>query len=663
MQESLSKQNERAKGVPALRITWTILVASCGLFISGCSGVSNLSVLQSESGAVAGSAFQGKVHGGQQPISGAHVYLYGANTSGYGGSSTSLLTSGSGRTIDGSGNYYVTTDGGGNFTITGDYSCPTPTTQVYLYSIGGNPGAGTNSAAGLMAGLGSCGSLTSSVTVVVNEVSTIATAYALAGFATDPTHVSNSGSSQSVSAMAQAFGGALQTPAKGGIANLEVLSTGLALTTTPAGNGSVPQGEIYTLANILAACVNSTGPSSAPCTTLFGNAMNGITQPSDTATAAINIAHNPGANITALYALQTPSAPFQQALTAQPNDFTIAIVYTGGGLDGTGFAPEGIAADMYGNIWVPNYQSSSISKFDYTGTPLSGSTGFGLAGLDNPTSVAIDIYGNAWVANYNGNSISEFSNSGVKISGPPGFTGSGLNQPYGISIDSVGHTWIANFGGNNLSEFTAAGAALSGGSGFTTDSLVGPAGTAGDTAGNIWGTIYGGTSGIFEAVPSTSLGVSPTFTFFNGGGLNSPYGIAIDGSGNVWVANQGGNGSVSKFDSSGNAVSGANGYTNAGIDVPYGIAVDGAGNVWTANYGGDSNSISEISSTGGTISTNGYVSNSILKPYGIAIDSAGNVWVACDNGSNALAEFVGAAVPVVTPLTAGAEYKELGTRP
>jgi hypothetical protein len=49
--------------------------------------------------------------------------------------------------------------------------------------------------------------------------------------------------------------------------------------------------------------------------------------------------------------------------------------------------------------------------------------------------------------------------------------------------------------------------------------------------------------------------------------------------------------------------------------------------------------------------------------YGIAIDGSGNVWVAGDDNVGPLTEFVGAAAPVVTPLAAGATYKQLGTRP
>ena len=205
--------------------------------------------------------------------------------------------------------------------------------------------------------------------IVVNEVSTVATAFALAGFATDTTHISSSSSALATMGMADAFNS---------ITNLETL-TGFALATTPAGNGTVPQSEIDTLANILAACVNTNGSTAPtdPCGELFSYTTIGSTVPSDTAMAAINLAHNPGANIAGLCALQAANGPFQPSLPCAspdnlPNDFTIAINYTGGGLDGSGFAPEGIAIDGLGNVWVPNYASSSVSELSPLGVRYFG---------------------------------------------------------------------------------------------------------------------------------------------------------------------------------------------------------------------------------------------------------------------------------------------------
>ena len=605
------------------------------------------------------------VHGGQQPIVGAHLYLYAANTTGYGNGAVSLLQSGGGTVEDTNHNYYYPTGSGGTFNINGDFTCPTAGSQVYLYAVGGDPGLGdgANSAIGLMAGLGTCGTLVSEPYVVVNEISTIATAYAIAGFAVDSTHVS---SSSSPLATATDVPNAFLT-----VANLESLGRGVALPTTPNGNGVVPQATIDTLADILGACVNSAGPSSTPCSMLFSNAKNGNTQPSETATAAINIAHNPGTNVGTLYGLLPTDLPFQPTLLFVPNDFTIAVTYTGGGLDGTGFAPEGVAIDASGNVWVPNYGSSSVSEFNSNGKPTTLSP-YIAAGLDNPTSVAIDVYGSAWVANYNGNDISEFNSAGQKISGPPGFTGGGLNEPYGIAIDSVGNAWAANFGGNTLSEFesnASGGLALSSSSGYGGDVLAGPAGIAADTNGDVWTENYiAATGGLVEAVPSNLPGQPPTVTAYTGGGLKSPYSVAIDASGNVWATNRGGPGSLSEFIGTGamtgTPITGKSGYSGGGLDNPYGIAIDGAGNVWAANNGGDSDSISEISSGGTAISgASGYVNQLMFSPYGIAVDGSGNVWVTSDDNVGPLTEFVGAATPVVTPIAAGTTYNELGIRP
>ena len=144
--------------------------------------------------------------------------------------------------------------------------------------------------------------------------------------------------------------------------------------TTPAGNGTAPVGEINVLADILAACVNSNGAVAGPasatnCYTLFTNAPDGATLPSDTATAAINIAHHPAANVAALFSLVTPVAPYLPVLATAPNDYTIAIRYTGAGLatstaeiDQTVFAVNNIAVDSAGNIWKPNCAANTMTQ-------------------------------------------------------------------------------------------------------------------------------------------------------------------------------------------------------------------------------------------------------------------------------------------------------------
>jgi len=629
-----------------VRTSLYVVTASCALILllTGCSGSSSVST-STQSNAVRGTALQGRVHGGQQPIIGASVYLFAANTAGSGNASISLLSSASGTSRDSIGNYYVTTDSSGTFSISGDYTCPSTTSQLYLYAVGGNPGAGTNSAAGLMAALGTCpanGTLPPSLYILMNEVSTIATAYAISGYASDATHVSSSGLALAQTGLANAFAA---------VPNLETLSTGAALATTPAGNGIVPQAEINTLANILASCINSAEPGSAACTTLFSNARNGNTAPSDTATAAINIAHHPSANIASLYSLQQGTgAPFLPNLGAAPNDFTIAIGYTVAGLVSPGAG--GLAIDASGNVWIAGQTNSTLLELSPVGVVLSGSSGFTGGGLDHPYFIAIDASKNVWVTNFTGSSLSKFSSNGTPLSGASGYTDGGISSPQGIAVDASGHVWTTNRGNESLSEFDSSGTAISGSSGFTGGGLSRPEGIAFDVSGNAWVTNETGSS-ISEF---DSSGAAISGSPFTGGGLSQPQGIAIDNLGNVWVANYGGK--TSEFTSTGTALS-SNGYAPGGAMIqPAIIAIDGSGNAWVTTYEG--HNVIEFNSSGIALSgATGYSGAGIGfipgvgfgDPYGIAIDGSGNVWVG-NVYSDYITELIGAATPVVTPVVA-----------
>jgi streptogramin lyase len=606
-----------------------LLLGMAALAASGCGAGKSplLSGVSPTSNSVPGVALRGRVHGGQQPISGAQVYLYEVGAGGYGGASKSLLN----------GPGYVTTGSDGSFSITGDYSCTGVGIPVYLYAVGGSIGAVSNSSAGLLAGLGPCEDLSSSTFVEMNEVSTVATAYAIAGFATDATHVSNSGSTLANRGALNAFST---------IENLETLSTGTAPATTPAGNGTVPQAEIDTLANILAACINSTGPGSTACSTLFSNAMNGTTAPTDTATAAINIAHNPGANIANLYALQTASSPFQPMLSSAPNDFTLSVTYTGGGLN----TPEGIAIDANGNVWAANSGNDSISEFNPLGGSVSGSSGFTGGGLNQPVGIAVDANGSVWVTNYGGNGVSEFSSNGTPNANSP-FIGGGLNNPFGIVIDGAGNLWVTNYSGNSISEFSSSTGAASGNSPITGGGLNSPGNLAVDTSGNVW---VGNTAAVLSEFNSSGSSLAGSSGFSNSE-VGYASGVGVDASGNVWVTNYQDSRLV-EYEPGTGFLSGSNGYAGGGLYVPNSLAIDGSSNIWIPNTYNSSTSvqgsITEFNSSGSPVTgSNGYVSSGTNDMDADAIDLSGDLWVTNGQG-NSITEFVGIATPVVTPVVA-----------
>ena len=654
------------------------VVAVCSLvLLAGCSGgvVGGLNEMGSQNApGVAGAKLTGVVHGGQNPISGAHVYLFaaaagasGAGAAAYGGSGIAASTSNASVSLlntavtghSDSLGAYVLTGSDGSFTISGDYTC-TAGQQVYLYALGGDPGLGTgaNAAAGLMAALGSCPtggnflSGTSSISyIVVNEVSTVAAAYAMAGFATDATHVGSSGTALALTGIANGFANA---------ANLETIGTGVALATTPTSAGSeVPQAEINTLANILASCVNSNGTGSA-CSTLFANAESAGTSgtvATDTATAAINIAHNPGSGIAALYGLASGTPPFGPTLTAQPGEFSISLTFTRGGLNN----PFGIAIDGTGAVWVANYRGNSITELSSSGAFLSGSSGYTGGGLNYPDGIAIDGSGSAWITNGLGNSITELSSTGAVLSGAGGYTGGALSAPIGVGIDGSGNVWAASTAlVGSVTELSSAGTILSGSTGYTGGGLSYAYPLAIDSSGNAW---------IANQIPGSVTEISSSGSFlsgasgYTGGGMSLATGIAIDSSGDAWVSISGGS-KVVELSSSGAILSGISGYSAYFMSWPNAIAIDGSGNVWIADRFGPS--LAEFSSTGAILSPSGYGGSSSVTinsyPYGVAIDGSGNVWVSYQ-GTNAVAEFVGVGTPVVTPLAAGVKNNMLGTRP
>ncbi len=642
-----------------MRAPCAFLLSSVALLLSACAGMPVLTTSNTDS--VPGTVLHGSVHGGQNPIVGAHVYLYAVNNTGYGGpgiaptstnQSVSLLRSASNTAQDISGNYYVTTDPYGNFTITNDYSCPSNYAHTYFYASGGDPGlgSGVNSAITLTAPADACNT---SASTDINEVSTIVTAYVFAGYASDPLHVSSSNTALAATGL---------NNAANTLANLEDVNMSVALATTPALNGTVPQQEINTLANILAACVNSTGPGSMQCSTLFSNATNNGVNAQDTASAALNIAHNPGPSPTVvanLFGLQTANSPFQPSLpsTPVPNDFTIAISYTGGGLN----SAVPLAIDKSGNVWVGNTATgaNSVSEFSPVGAPITTSAGYTGGGIEDPYSLAIDKSGNVWTANVTPNSLSEISSTGTPATLSP-YTGGGLNAPYDIAFDQLGHVWVVNNVGASLSEFSSAGLPITTspgdqGGGINND----PVSLAIDALGNIWvsdSITLGAISEFYSSGASAGMPISAS-TGDTGGGLNDPWGLAVDANGNVWVADSG-SGTISLFGASGSAISSSTGYSGGGLTVPEDIAIDGAGNVWVVNRGGTEvlplyqpGSISEFNSSGVAVSYSSGYQAGLNGSLRIAIDGSGNVWVT-NSSLNVLTEFVGAASPVVTPIVA-----------
>ena len=581
----------------------------------------------------------GRVNGGQQAVVGAQIQLYVTGSSGNGSASSPLL------------NTTVTSGANGAFSITGDYSCPSASSQVYLVATQGNPGLGSggnNPALAMMAALGSCGNLTPTQFIWINEVTTAAAAWALAPFVKDISHI-----------------GASATNAKG-LANA-FLNAQLIANTTNGNAATLPSnlttetGKIYALADAIASCINSDGTTG--CSPLFTAATpSGGSAPTNTWDALINIVKNPGNNVAGVFAAIGPTPPFGTTLTQAPNDWTLSLTVKGGGIS----VPRPLAVDSQGNVWVADY-NGGLTGFNPQGTPISGSP-FGTGVLSESFGLTVDPSDNIWVTVEEAPSHSGTKGSVVRFTGVSGggtlgtstvFSNFSISYPYAVSADSNGNIFVANYSVPV--------------SGVTNAVVINP------TAGTY--TSLGASANIqfpIALAVDTNHGVwltsnnDPNLTHLDSGGnvigttscCDASSAVALDSAGNVWMSNPettdtNGDvvGSVAVLKPDGSVLQSS--IMTGGIMTPSSIFVDGAQNVWTSNYssptGVHSQSISELagtgsSSVGAAISpSTGYgVDAGLTQPYTLAVDPSGNVWVS-NTGGNSLVMFFGLASPTKTP--------------
>jgi hypothetical protein len=626
------------------------------VLLSGCTMQSAPAV----AGSAASSALVGKVFGGQQPVKGSTVKVWAAGTGGYGSAATLLAT--------------TTTNSLGSFQFAANaYSCPSTTTPIYVTSQGGNAGGGNNAKIMLVASLGGC-SAAQATTVNINEVTTVATAYALSSFF-GPSFgagvVDTFGSpADQVSALATANSSTVPL-----LVNLAQGTANVSTSTI-----TLESAKLNTLADIVATCVNSVSTATT-CTTLF-NDVAGFsgTQPADTLQAAVAIASEPYYRVGLLFQVVAGTAVPFPGLAAAPNDWTLGVSYTAPNLGltvqgGTGYGTSSnIDIDANGSVWFPTNitGATGVASFSPVTNTFSGPY---LAGLVQPQYVSIDQGGTLYATDMSGTKIGYLNTSNPATSGL-------LTAGYPTQAIATGDDNTLYFGLNNAGtqlasidptrkylsqvgafDFPVTGLAptysgtagttyvLSSGSGVSTVCEVGydeiMAGTTnyGSIAQTSSVCQSGGSATTTEAYDVLSAAASLNMLCSANDGcftppvaVNQPQGIATDGSGNEWVANAG-NGSVSMM--------GGSDITGGGYDffqistLPY---LHGTGN-------------------GGTMT----------RPYGIAIDGAGNVWVSnvscttaptgCTATGFTLSELIGAAGPTITPLSLQHAGADAGSYP
>jgi gliding motility-associated-like protein len=329
--------------------------------------------------------------------------------------------------------------------------------------------------------------------------------------------------------------------------------------------------------------------------------------------------------------------------------------------------PSGVSADVAGNIYVADAGNNLIRKISPSGS-VSTLAGSGAAGAVNgaltiasfnlPIGISADIFGNIYVADFNNYLVREIVTTGYTISSglPAGLTFDGKTgiingTPTALSPTTIYTVSAYNIGGGNSTQIsitvsnvaippvgppniTYSPSVLAYSVNTPITPLV-PINTGGILPNKIFGqtTTIAGTG---SAGSANGIGTAASF--------NEPFGVATDVKGNIYVADHLNNlirkitpdGTVSTL-----AGSGATGFADgagaaATFNNPTGVAVDVSGNVYVADV---SNNLIRKITPGGVVTTlagsrlNGSANGmgaaaSFSNPSGIAVDVAGNVYVA-----------------------------------
>jgi len=565
----------------------------------------------------------GFVKGGGAPIAKSEVTLYAADT----GAPRQLTQ--------------ATTDDRGAFKLT--YGKAPANSVLYLVARGGTPSAaaaaGRNDAIALLAVLGG----TPPTHVVVNEFTTIASVWTSAQFLT--------GEGLRGTALGLRI-------AAGNVPNLVDLETGGLgpVIQDPLNSSQTPAlATLNTLADLLAACI--TRVRGDACNALFAaTTPPGGAAPTNTLTAAHNVARHPTHHAQSLFALLDAfypvpvgkgwrPVPFIPYLSFAPSAWTLSLVFAGGGLNSLG----GIAIDGDGNMWADdNFLVGSqstifrsfgggLSKIAPDGRPLSPMTvGYRGGGIDGPGfGIAIGADDRVWATSLGAKNISVFDRAtGKPLSPETGYSfGGQLGSMQGIITTPNGDVWaldnekdqIVYLPKGDATKGRILGRTVNGKPVDGTLQVKAPFHLAVDQQDRIWVTNSG--SNTVTRFPASHPGTAEQITVGY-----APRAVAIDGLGNAWIANTVGHPSTKEV------LALIESKLKAKVERPFedsASKADAAAKMWIDLFellvkypGGDVSMVRPD----GTVLPPFDGGKSIIGPWGIAIDGDDNVWVANSTG-------------------------------
>jgi DNA-binding beta-propeller fold protein YncE len=226
------------------------------------------------------------------------------------------------------------------------------------------------------------------------------------------------------------------------------------------------------------------------------------------------------------------------------------------------YSPQGIAFDQAGNLYVADQGNNAIYKITTTGT-VTILAGNGLPGYAEgtgsaarfyaPQGIAADAQGNVYVADRNNNRIRKVTQAGVVTT----FAGTGtvgayvgdastvaqFNRPVAVAVDATGNNvYVADQGNYAIRKVTAGNVSTLIGNSFFKGLLNIPAGIAVDVANNLYVTDQSGRILKIsnQNVLYTLAGKTETPGFLDGSKatalFSSPIGVAVSGTNTLYVA-------------------------------------------------------------------------------------------------------------------------------
>ncbi|HUA23411.1 MAG TPA: NHL repeat-containing protein, partial [Steroidobacteraceae bacterium] len=234
--------------------------------------------------------------------------------------------------------------------------------------------------------------------------------------------------------------------------------------------------------------------------------------------------------------------------------------------------PSGVVVDSAGNVYVVDENNSEIRLINTSGvvSTFAGSTTIGhadgtgtSASFTAPEGIAMDSSGNLWVTDSGNNEIREITTPGAVVTTVAGSylttghangngTAASFNEPIGIAVDSSGNLYVADHNNNEIRKITSSFAVslFAGSSAGTSGSIngtgnnasfSGPFGVTIDSLGNLFVTDANNHE-IRMLTPSavvTTYAGSTTPGNVNGAASTAefhyPFGITVDSSGNLYI--------------------------------------------------------------------------------------------------------------------------------